>query len=66
MLFSFLIRCAGPKSFSEASEERLIREIMTVDEVEWEEGKAKFNEIDAANSSGMMLSTLPYKVRHLF
>lgn len=51
---------------AEASEERLIREIMTVDEIEWEEAKVKFDEIEAANSSGMFASTVPYKVRAHF
>ena len=35
---------------------------MAVDDIEWEAAKAKFDEIDAANSSGMIASTLPYKV----
>jgi hypothetical protein len=46
----------------DASEERLIREIMGVDEIEWDQAKKKFDEIQAANSSGMFTQTVPYKI----
>jgi len=46
----------------EAVEERLIREIMAKDEIEWDAAKERFKEIEAANKSGMALATLPYKV----
>ena len=51
---------------TDASEERLIREIMGVDEIEWDQAKKKFDEIQAANSSGMFTQTVPYKVRAIF
>ena len=46
----------------DASEERLIREIMTVDNIEWDEAKKTFLKIEAVNANGMNFSTLPYKV----
>jgi len=45
------------------SQERLIREIMAKDEVEWDDAKLKFDEIEQANKAFMGLHTLPYKVR---
>ena len=44
----------------QAIEERLIREIMAVDGVGWDDAHKKFKEISAANQSGMLLQTLPY------
>lgn len=45
----------------DAVKERMIREIMSVDEVEWDEAQEKFYEIEAANKSWMGLATFPYK-----
>ena len=42
--------------------ERLIRDIMHVDGVDWDTANATFKEIDDANSEGMVFFTLPYKV----
>ncbi|GMH66901.1 hypothetical protein TrRE_jg9360, partial [Triparma retinervis] len=44
----------------EAIEERLIREVMAVDEVDWDEAHLKFSEISSSNQQGMLLQTLPY------
>lgn len=46
----------------EAREERLIREIMRVDGVDWINAQPRFHEILASNREGMWLATLPYKV----
>jgi hypothetical protein len=45
----------------EAREERLIRDIMAVDNVNWEEAQPKFDEIVAANRKGLFVASLPYK-----
>jgi hypothetical protein len=36
---------------------------MAKDEVEWDDAKLKFDEIEQANKAFMGLHTLPYKVR---
>ena len=46
---------------ADAVKERLIREIMAKDEVEWDDANVKFEEIARANASGMALATFPYK-----
>ena len=46
----------------EAREERLIREIMRVDDVDWEGAQARFEEMCTANRKGMWLATFPYKL----
>lgn len=46
----------------EAREERLIREIMRVDDVDWEAAQPRFQEMMEANRRGMWLATFPYKV----
>lgn len=46
----------------DAKEERLIREIMAVDSVDWVEARKKFDEIVVTNRKGLFLFTLPYKV----
>lgn len=46
----------------EAREERLIREIMNVDDVDWEGAQPRFNEMMAANRRGMWIATFPYKI----
>ena len=46
----------------EAREERLIREIMRVDDVEWEDAHMRFQGIVATNRRGMWLARLPYSV----
>ena len=44
----------------DACAERLVREIMSVDEVEWDEAKQKFEKLKADNMTGMSILTLPY------
>eukprot|EP00906_Rhabdomonas_costata_P020833 RCo030314 len=46
----------------DAREERLIREIMAVDLVSWEEAQPTFRAIVDYNRKGLMITTLPYKV----
>jgi hypothetical protein len=46
----------------EAREERLIREIMAVDRVNWPEARQTFLGILAANRKGLLYATLPYKI----
>lgn len=46
----------------EAREERLIREIMAVDSVSWEDAQPMFMNIVDANRANLMLITLPYKI----
>lgn len=46
----------------EAKEERLIREIMRVDGITWEEAQPKFREMKTNNRKGMYIATLPYKI----
>lgn len=46
----------------EAREERLIREIMSVENVTWANAQPKFEEMSRANKEGMWLATLPYKI----
>lgn len=45
-----------------ALREALIRNIMSVDEVEYDTAVEKFNEISRVNRSTMMISFLPYKI----
>ena len=46
----------------EATVERLVRNIMAVDEVSWEQAQPKLQAVRSQNSSGMSILTLPYKV----
>ena len=46
----------------EANKERLRREIMAVDNVEWDEAGAKLVEMEKANKAGMSVATFPYKL----
>jgi hypothetical protein len=46
----------------EAREERLIREIMSVQNCSWADAQPKFEEMSRANKEGMWLATLPYKI----
>ena len=46
----------------EAREERLIREIMATDNVEWTEAREKFAVIMKMNRQGLFVATLPYKI----
>jgi hypothetical protein len=46
----------------EAREERVIREIMSVDNIEWDKAQEKLGLIKTANRRGLSLITLPYKV----
>jgi len=46
----------------EACSERLVRNVMHVDDVEWLEAKEKLREIQVENSRVVWLVTLPYKV----
>jgi len=45
-----------------AVKERLIREIMAKDEIEWDAAAIKFSEIERANQDWMSIHTAPYKV----
>lgn len=45
----------------DARSERLIREIMAVDGVKWEDAKKTFSRMVTENRRGLFLSTLPYK-----
>eukprot|EP00121_Abeoforma_whisleri_P002927 Awhi_evm1s2631 len=46
---------------NEAEEELLVRHIMSVDEIEYDQAREKFNEIEAYARKGLYLVTLPYK-----
>eukprot|EP00596_Hydrurales_sp_CCMP1899_P009217 CAMPEP_0119043090 /NCGR_PEP_ID=MMETSP1177-20130426/17220_1 /TAXON_ID=2985 /ORGANISM="Ochromonas sp, Strain CCMP1899" /LENGTH=177 /DNA_ID=CAMNT_0007010393 /DNA_START=337 /DNA_END=870 /DNA_ORIENTATION=- len=46
----------------DAREERMIREIMSVDSVPWAEASKTFTLIIAENRNGLFLATLPYKI----
>jgi len=46
----------------DATKERLRREIMAVDGLEWDGAGAKLYEIEKKNKEGMFLATLPYKI----
>lgn len=46
----------------DAREERLIREIMSVEQVEWEDAKKISLDIIASNRRGLFIATLPYKL----
>mmetsp|Transcript_1523 Transcript_1523/g.1356 ORF Transcript_1523/g.1356 Transcript_1523/m.1356 type:complete len:236 (-) Transcript_1523:48-755(-) len=46
----------------EAREEMLIREIMSVDSISWDEAQPIFNKMLERNRSGLFLATLPYKI----
>ena len=46
----------------EANTERLRREIMAVDNVEWETAGGKLLEMEKANKAGMSIATFPYKL----
>ncbi|GMH57410.1 hypothetical protein TrST_g9623 [Triparma strigata] len=54
-----IIRLSAEGIF-EAIEERLVRDIMSVDECEWDVARSKFEEISAKNQEGMFLQTVPY------
>jgi hypothetical protein len=45
----------------EAREERLVREIMAVDNIDWHEAHHRFERIAERNRSGLFIATLPYK-----
>lgn len=46
----------------EAREERLIREIMNIDDVDWNDAQPRFQEMMDANRRGMWVATFPYKL----
>ena len=46
----------------QAREERVIREVMSVDGIEWQAARGRFHNILNANRRGLFLATLPYKV----
>lgn len=46
----------------EAREERLIRDIMTVDNCSWDVASKEFLKIVSANRKGLFIATLPYKI----
>ena len=45
----------------DAREERLIREIMSVDDVAWDQAQTTFQKMVKENRQGLFVSTLPYK-----
>ena len=45
----------------EAREERLVREIMSVNAVNWDDAQSEFDQIVSANRRGLFMATLPYK-----
>jgi hypothetical protein len=45
----------------EAHRERLLREIMNVDNVSWKDAHKKLEEMEAANKKTMFIATMPYK-----
>jgi hypothetical protein len=45
----------------DAREERLIREILSVDNVSWEDAQKTFQNMVVENRRGLFVSTLPYK-----
>lgn len=55
-----LIQIMAVDGDMQAKEERLIRNIMKVDGVEWSDAHSKFVEIRAANRSGVTLLKMPY------
>jgi hypothetical protein len=46
----------------DAKEERLIREVMAVDAIEWKEANAVLDRMKTENRKGLFLTTLPYKL----
>lgn len=46
----------------EAREERLIREIMSVDNTSWKDSQSVFTKMLASNRNGLFIATLPYKI----
>jgi len=50
----------------DAREERLIREIMSVDNVTWENAQQTFQKMVLENRRGLFVSTLPYKTGIFF
>ena len=50
----------------DAREERLIREIMSVDNVTWENAQKTFQKMVLENRRGLFVSTLPYKTGIFF
>lgn len=46
----------------DAREERLIREIMSVENISWQEAQPIFDKMVESNRNGLFLATLPYKV----
>lgn len=56
-----LLRFCGPNGESAANEERLIREIMCADEVDWHTAVKKMDEIDAADKTWTQVLLLPQR-----
>lgn len=54
--------CMAVLGDQEAREERLIREIMAVDETSWEAAQPKFFNIVKSNRKGLFVATIPYKM----
>ena len=57
---SLIVMAANGANF--AHRERMVREIMSVDDCTWDEAQPRMLEIENSNRSGMFLTTLPYKV----
>jgi hypothetical protein len=56
-----IIRLAGTNN-EDAINERLIRNIMSVDQVNWEDAQPRFKEIAEENEAGMSFFVLPYQI----
>ena len=54
--------CMAVLGDQEAREERLIREIMSVDNVSWQDAQPKFFEIMKSNRKGLFMATVPYRM----
>jgi len=46
----------------DAAKERVVREIMCVDHVSWDEAQPTFDKINKANTKGMFLAAFPYRL----
>mmetsp|Transcript_37153 Transcript_37153/g.80885 ORF Transcript_37153/g.80885 Transcript_37153/m.80885 type:complete len:262 (+) Transcript_37153:71-856(+) len=57
-----MVTCQEGDRQHEACAERLVREIMCIDEVEWEEAQPRLQEMREANKKNRGILTLPYSV----
>merc|ERR1719498_2040823 len=57
---SLMVMAASGATF--AHRERMVREIMSVDECTWDEAQPKLLEMEQSNKSGLFFVTLPYRI----